>query len=113
MHEASIMESVLETAAAEAAKAGAERIVRIRLKVGILSGVVPEALEFAFEGLKDGTLAAGATLEIEAVPAQFQCLECGARPELFEMAFACPACGGALIVDSGGGDLELAQLELT
>jgi len=112
MHEASIMESVLETAGAEAAKAGAQRILRIRLRVGILSGVVPDALEFAFEGLKEGTPAAGATLEIEQEPAVFRCLECGARPELFEMSFACPACGGALIVDHGGGQLELSQLEL-
>jgi hydrogenase nickel incorporation protein HypA/HybF len=113
MHEASIMESVLETAAAEAAKAGAGRILRIRLKVGILSGVVPEALEFAFKGLKSGTMAAEATLEIEPEPAVFRCLECGALPKLSEMAFECPACGGALVVDHGGGQLELAQLELT
>ena len=112
MHEASIMESILETAVGEAEKTGARRILRIRLRVGILSGVVAEALEFAFEGMKDGTPAADATLEIESAPAVFRCLDCGARPELFEMSFECPACGGPLIVDSGGRQLELLQLEL-
>jgi len=113
MHEASIIESVLETATAEARKAGAVRIERLRLRVGILSGVVPEALEFAFAALKCDTIAAAATLEIQTVPATFRCLDCGTRPELAEMMFTCPACSGPLVVDSGGNQLELAQLEVS
>ena len=106
------MEAVLEAAAEEARKAGGERISRIRLRVGVLSGVVPEALEFAFESLKSTTIADQATLEIERAPATFRCLECPARHQLTEMSFTCPACSGTLIVDHGGSELELAQLEL-
>lgn len=112
MHEASIMESALESAVAEARKAGAEVITRLKLRVGVLSGVVPEALEFAFDALKDGTPAAGAALEIELAPAVFRCLDCEQTAEMVEMAFVCPSCHGALVVDHGGNELELTQLEL-
>ena len=43
-------------------------MLAIRLRIGALSGVVPEALEFAFEALRPGTLAEKAELAIESVP---------------------------------------------
>jgi len=107
------MEAALESAEAEARRAGGAAITRLKLRVGVLSGVVPEALAFAFETLKAGTLAADAVLEIETAPAVFRCLECAATPSLTEMAFSCPACHGPLVVDHGGQQLELAQLEVT
>ncbi len=113
MHEASIIEAVLDSAAAAARNAGATTIHRIRLRVGLLAGVVPEALEFAFAALKQDTPAAAATLEIEPVPATFRCLDCGTTHQLDQLSFTCPACSGPMIVDSGGSDLELAQLEVT
>ncbi|HYG35135.1 MAG TPA: hydrogenase maturation nickel metallochaperone HypA, partial [Clostridia bacterium] len=64
MHELSIMDSALNLALDQARKAGAKRICGIRLRIGALSGVVPEALEFAFEALVTGTLAEGAKLSI-------------------------------------------------
>ncbi len=106
------MESALESASTELRKAGRREIVRLKLRVGVLSGVVPEALRFAFEALKGGTPASGANLEIELMPAVFRCLDCAALPELTEMAFSCPECQGCLVLDHGGNQLELTQLEL-
>jgi hydrogenase nickel incorporation protein HypA/HybF len=113
MHEASIIEAVLESAATAARAAGATTITRIHLRVGMLSGVVPEALEFAFEALKPATPAATAALEIERTPATFRCLDCGTAQILDDLTFICPACSGSLIVDSGGDELELTQLEVS
>lgn len=113
MHEIAIMQSALELAEEQARKAGGTAISRIRLRVGLLSGVVPESIEFAFSVLKQDTLASGAELEIERVPGRFQCTRCGALHELGEMKFDCPECGGLLAVTAGGADLELAQLEIT
>jgi hydrogenase nickel incorporation protein HypA/HybF len=113
MHEASLIEAVLERAEQEAGRAGATRIDRIRLRVGILSGVVPEALRFAFDALRQGTMAADATLEIDVIPARFGCLDCHAVSEHDTYEFVCPACGGTLIIEGGGHQLELAQLEVS
>lgn len=65
MHEAGLMQTALEAACDEARRAGAVGVRRIVLRVGAESGVVPEALRFAFEALAVGTLADGATLDIE------------------------------------------------
>lgn len=112
MHEASIMECTLETACAELRRAGGGAITRLTMRVGVLSGVVPDALSFAFEALKKGTAAAGAALRIELVPAVFRCLDCEACPELTELTYICPTCHGPMVVDHGGDQLELSQLEI-
>ena len=73
MHELSIMQSALSLALDQARQAGGSRVHTIRLRIGALSGVVPDALEFAFEALAPGTPAEGAKLAIEHVPARFWC----------------------------------------
>ena len=59
MHEVGVMQSALEIALEQAGRQGASRIDCIALRVGPLSGVVPEALEFAFDVVARGTIAAG------------------------------------------------------
>ena len=113
MHEASIIEAVLDRAIEETRKAGGTRVERIRLRVGVLAGVVPEALQFAFEALRQGSPASTARLEVETAPATLRCLDCGERRESLELDFTCPACSGPRIVDTGGHQLELIQLEVT
>ena len=78
MHELSIMQSALSLALDQARQAGAARVHTIRLRIGALSGVVPDALEFAFEALTPGTLAEGAQLAIE--PCARAVLVCGLHP---------------------------------
>lgn len=49
MHEVSLMQTTLDLAFNHAAQQGAQQIHWIKLRVGELSGVVPEALTLAFE----------------------------------------------------------------
>lgn len=76
MHEVGIMMDALAIAAEQARASGGARIHCVRLRVGALSGVVRDALEFAFETLSQGTMAEGGTLEIEEVPARWWCSTC-------------------------------------
>ena len=48
MHELSIAEDIINVVNQEAAKAGAIKVDVVRLRVGALSGVVPDALRFSF-----------------------------------------------------------------
>jgi hydrogenase nickel incorporation protein HypA/HybF len=68
MHELSIAAALLETIEEERVRHGFERVVRVRLRIGRYSNVVPEALVFGFEALAEGTAAAGAVLDFEHVP---------------------------------------------
>lgn len=112
MHEISIMQSALQLAEEHARKAGGTAIARICLRMGIVSGVVPDAMEFAFDVLKRDTMAKDASLEIECVPGEFRCSACGTSVLLREARFDCPECYGLLILGSGGADLELSHLEI-
>jgi hydrogenase nickel incorporation protein HypA/HybF len=66
MHELSIALSLVEAVCEELPRLGDRvSIRRVRVRVGPLSGVVPEALAFAFEVAADDSPIAGARLEIE------------------------------------------------
>ena len=106
------MQSALGQALEQARQAGASRVYSIRLRVGAVSGVVPEALQFAFEALADGTPAQGAQLIIEHVPARFWCSTCNHEFELAEVRACCPDCGGFNGELRGGRELELTSLEI-
>lgn len=113
MHELSIATSLVEVASAEAIRHGAERVIRIFARIGVLSGVVPEALEFAFDVAASGTPLEGAVLEIEAVPVVVYCPQCRAEktlPDLF--AFWCPDCSGPTPDVRSGREMEVTAMEL-
>ncbi|HWQ93334.1 MAG TPA: hydrogenase maturation nickel metallochaperone HypA [Clostridia bacterium] len=112
MHELSIMEGALAVALDQAQKARAERICAVRLRIGDLSGVVPEALEFAFETLSSGTLAEGAELQVERVPARFWCASCRQEFEAGALLAECPRCGVPSRDLRAGREMELASMEI-
>lgn len=113
MHELSIARAVLAEAEDAARAHGADRIAVLRLRIGALSGVVPEALSFAWEIAAEGSLAEGSRLEIERVPVAVHCPACDAERELPTVTrFRCPVCDlptGAIV---RGRELELASIEI-
>jgi hydrogenase nickel incorporation protein HypA/HybF len=112
MHELAIMESALELALTKAREVGARRIQVIRLRVGALAGVVPDALQFAFEALAPGTLAEGAQLAIEPLPARFWCAVCEREFVAADSFSQCPDCGALSGDLRAGRELEIASLEI-
>jgi hydrogenase nickel incorporation protein HypA/HybF len=112
MHEASIMQNVFDIAFARLGQESAARIVRLRLRVGALAGVVPEALAFAFEAMKADTPASGAALEIERVPARLACRDCQCEFEPESFPAACPGCDSWAAEVRQGQELELVFLEI-
>jgi hydrogenase nickel incorporation protein HypA/HybF len=112
MHEVGLMQQTLEIALEHAAQHKAHGIIRMTLRVGALSGVVPEALSFAFDVLRRGTIAEGAELELETVPVLCFCAACEqefAPPDLF---YECPRCHQLSTQVRRGEELELASLEM-
>lgn len=113
MHEFGIAENILE-AAREAARANeARRVDVVRVRVGALSGVVEEALRFAFDALADGTMAAGARLEIEPAPVRCYCETCDAEFVAAPLNYVCPACGRASSDIRGGRELNMLSFEVS
>ncbi|MDR0992967.1 MAG: hydrogenase maturation nickel metallochaperone HypA [Verrucomicrobiota bacterium] len=109
MHELGLMNHLLQDALA-AARGGP--VCGLSVRVGPLSGVVVEALQFAFEALSPGSPAAGATLTILETRPSFRCPDCQTRYETPLGAYQCPACGGTAGELCGGNELELVSIEV-
>ena len=106
------MQSALSLALEQARQAGAIRIHEIRLRIGALSGVVPDALEFAFEALVPGTAAEGARLAVDHVPARFWCATCEREFEAQDLFSDCPDCHTPSGELRAGREMEVASLEI-
>lgn len=112
MHEVGIIESALEVIRREAQAHGATRVERVVLKVGAISGAEPDALRFAFEAVTPGTVADGAELDIELVPARVHCADCQDDFTVEQgYIFECPRCRAISADIRSGRDLHLARLE--
>lgn len=67
MHEFSLVQELVDMVSQNAAAKGISQVGLIRLLLGTKSGVSPESLELAFQVLSQGTVCAGASLEIATV----------------------------------------------
>jgi len=113
MHEVSIMEEAVRMAVETAKTAGASRVLVLRLRVGTLSGAVPDALRFAFDVVCHDTMAEGASLEMETVPAAAWCPECRAEFECADFISQCPRCQNLSGELRRGRELEIASVEIS
>jgi hydrogenase nickel incorporation protein HypA/HybF len=113
MHEVSLMQDTLALAVRHAREQGAQRIHRLIMRIGDLSGVVPDALEFAFDVVARGTMADGARLEIQRVPIRCYCAPCGREFEPPDICCQCPGCGRPTADIRGGREMELTSLEVS
>lgn len=112
MHELSIALSILNVAAEEAARRNA-RPVAIHVRIGDLSGVIPEALTSAFEIARESTELSHCRLVVESVPVIIYCDHCGSEyPAESIQSLRCQQCGTPAELVMAGRELELAALEV-
>ena len=93
MHELPVTEDILRIATEHAERAGARRITAVHLVIGQLAGFVDDSIQFYFDLLAPGSLAEGARLHIQRVPACLRCRACAAEFEPAELDWTCPRCG--------------------
>ena len=102
MHEMAIAQGVLDIAFGEMDRRAATRLNKIKISIGEFSGVVKEALEFAFQVLKADTPAGACDVEIEVVAMTAVCKTCGpAAASLNDLNLICSTCGETMTITSG------------
>ncbi|HEY3816881.1 MAG TPA: hydrogenase maturation nickel metallochaperone HypA [Polyangiaceae bacterium] len=108
MHELALVQSVVD---AVTERVGHRRVVRVRLRVGTLVAVVPDAMRFCFDAATASTPLEGALLEIEPVAARARCGECD---EVFTMGDGLPlcACGSVDVTILAGRELVIQDVEV-
>jgi hydrogenase nickel incorporation protein HypA/HybF len=113
VHELSIAQSMIDVACEAASREGAKQVIKLRARIGLLSGVAKTALQFSFDLAAEGTACEGAVLEIEDVPVTVMCPRCNAPQELQILySFCCPICGTPTPEILTGQELEVVSVEL-
>ncbi|GAA1014889.1 hydrogenase maturation nickel metallochaperone HypA [Streptomyces thermogriseus] len=112
MHELSIATAIVERVDEIARAEGTESVSAVTVRVGELSGVVPDALSFAFEVAREGTALAGARLVVEQVTAYAYCVPCDQEfPVGMPPFFWCPHCDRPSQDLRSGRELEITRIE--
>lgn len=108
MHELAVTQSVVD---AIIEKTGDARVVAVRLEIGRLSGVVPDAVRFCFDVVCAGTTLEGARLDIERPRGRAHCHDCADEFDLDDPIPLCP-CGSANVMVTAGMQLRIRSVEV-
>jgi len=112
MHELSIVMSIIEIAQ-EAVISKPDYVVKeIELEIGTMAGVVPEAMDMAWETAIKGTFLEYAERKITWVKAQSQCSDCGEIFDIKVLYEACPRCGSFYSDLLRGKELRIKALQI-
>lgn len=108
MHELSITQSLVD---AVLDRTGERTVTAVNLRVGPLSGVLPDAMRFCFDVVSAGTPLAGAQLLIDEPQGLGRCRSCGGTFTPTDLILLCP-CGSADVEVLGGNELLLISVEV-
>ncbi|HMM22702.1 MAG TPA: hydrogenase maturation nickel metallochaperone HypA [Selenomonadales bacterium] len=112
MHEMAIAQGILEIVADAAANNGAGKVSRIKLQIGQLTAIEPDALRFCFAAMAAGTMAERAELEIEIMPLICRCQDCSRSFAVEAFRLVCPDCGSHRTEITSGRELRVEHLEV-
>ena len=110
MHELSLAEGVREIVDETARSNGAERVTAVRLEIGRLAQVEIDALRFAFEVVKRGSLADAARLEIVECDGTAWCMRCCRAVVIAGRGEACPQCASHQLQVTGGDRMRVLEI---
>lgn len=108
MHELGITQNIV---AIVSERAGDQKVCRVKLEIGKLSAIVPEAIRFCFDLCAEGTVLEGAMLEIDEIAGRGSCNRCGNEIELSLLAGSC-LCGCRDITCVSGQELKIKEMEV-
>jgi hydrogenase nickel incorporation protein HypA/HybF len=111
MHEFSIIQNIIEIVTETAVQNHVKQIYAVELEVGAASGVVKQAMEFAWEAAGKGELLKNSLLKISEVPLSVKCTICRNIYSPAEIYESCPACGEVSPEIISGKELRILAIE--
>ncbi|MBT3072063.1 hydrogenase maturation nickel metallochaperone HypA [Rhodomicrobium sp. Az07] len=112
MHEMALAQGVVRILEEQAAAQHYSRVRVVRLEIGPLATVEPQALRFCFDAATRGTIAENAALDIVETAAVAWCFACGESVIIKERSGTCPSCGSFQLQVTGGDELRIRELEV-
>ena len=111
MHELAIAKELSEIIYEVAGREKLEKVTRIDVCFGQMIQVVPEIFTFALEETIRDTIADGAEIAIEVLPAVLFCSSCKNESSLTDNTFICPGCGSSDIEMKQGREIYVKSIE--
>ena len=108
MHELGLCTSIVD---AIERRAGERHVANVRVRVGRLHHVHPDAFDQSFAIAAMGTVAEQASAELVLVPVAAHCSGCDGAWECDDVPLACPTCESVNIDLVGGDELVLESVE--
>ena len=112
MHEYSIVQSLLESCENHAEENESTKVIKVVVKIGVLSGVESQLLETAFNTFKEGTICDEAQFIINNQKVVIECYECKETSTLENNEFVCPTCQSSDVKVIDGEEMYLMSLEM-
>ena len=112
MHELSVCLSLLQQIESIARERGAEKVIKITLNIGPLSGVEPDLLRNAYPLAAAGTVAEDAVLVMDTPDIVVCCSQCDSETTVTPNKLLCGSCGDFRTRVISGDELTLMRVEL-
>jgi hydrogenase nickel incorporation protein HypA/HybF len=112
MHELSIAQNILEIIKQNIPANELSNVECIRVKIGEMSGVVPESLEFCFQAITSDNNLNRAVLDIEKIPFVIKCNACNKTSTNDIGIRICRDCGSSDTEIVSGIEMQVVEVEL-
>lgn len=112
MHELSIAQEIIEISEQYLPQENPVPVKSVKLKIGKLSNVCVDSLQFCFKLLTENSSLKNAELIVQIIPVRIKCSQCNKEVELEENIICCPDCGSYDVSIINGLELYIDELEL-
>ncbi len=112
MHELSIAQNIVEIVEKYAFEANAKLVSLVEVDVGMISGIIPETLEFVWESAIIDTILKESNLKINIITAQAICIDCNNEFQLEDIYSVCPNCNSNKITIIKGKELDVKSIKI-
>jgi hydrogenase nickel incorporation protein HypA/HybF len=114
MHEVAAMRGVVTTVLERIREEHGTSVSRVKLVLGASGHLTEDAARQHFAVFAQGTTAEHAQLDIEWLPASYQCFECLHRFTSAELpeTVLCPRCGGLALETAHSDDCYAAEIDV-
>lgn len=104
---------MLDIITAKCKEEGYSKVNSVKVRIGKASGVLPEALSFAFDAIKVDTIAKDAELIIETIPLGGMCNDCGKSFEVDDaIILECPGCSSSSLKIEKGFEMDIIEIDV-
>jgi len=112
VHELSIAHNIIQIVNSSVEQDKLDLVDKIYLKVGLLSNVLIESLNFSYTSIIENTPLENSRLDIELLPIKIRCNDCYEINTTNDFIFSCPNCKSSAINVIGGDEMIISSINI-